>query len=274
MTVGLVLITSVSHELAEFSLNKSLSTIKFDDVLVFCDKKLNLTHPYRHVQMPSTMTRTDCSVFSLKHMYQYIETDHIIMSQPDGMAVNLQYWEDEFLEYDYVGPPYNINEKYTNEGLVEHFGLSEYKDLNKWVVGNGGISVRSKKLFKALQDDRIPEYVLNKKTGQRFYGEDLQVTLVYREFLEKEHGIKFAPIDVAIRFGTERLVDNGMTFGFHGWQNIPWFLTEDECIFYINHLNPNWDEYRLNRLMGFLYEKNYYRAMMRVNELRTEWDKL
>ena len=146
--------------------------------------------------------------------------------------------------------------------------------MNKWIVGNGGFSLRSKKLLKALQDDRIAEYFLNKETKQIFYGEDFQISIIYRDLLEKEYNIKYSPIETALRFSTERLVDNGMTFGFHGWQNIPWFLTEEECLFYLNHLRPNWDEYRLNRLMGFLYEKNYYKAMMKVNELRTEWDKL
>lgn len=274
MTITLALVTTIGHELAQFSLNKSLSTIKFDDVLVFSDRKIDITHPYRYVKIPETLDRTGYSVFCLKQMYQYIETDHVLITQPDGMAVNSQFWDDQFLEYDYVGPPYNLNEKHTNEGLVEHFGFPQYKNVNKWIVGNGGFSLRSKKLLKALQDDKITEYVFNEKTKKFFYGEDLQITVIHRDILEKEYGIKYAPIEVALRFATERLVDNGMSFGFHGWQNIPWFLDEDECMFYINQFRPNWDEYRLNRLMGFLYEKNYYRAMMKVNELRTEWDKL
>lgn len=274
MTLSLVLVSNINHKLSQFSLNKSLETIHFDDVLVFSDQKLDITHPYHHIKIDPSFDRTSYSVFCLKNMINYINTDHILITQPDGMAVNSNYWSDEFLEYDYIGPPYNIGEHDTNKGIVENFGYSEYKNTQKWIVGNGGFSLRSKKLLNALQDDRITEYVLNKQTGQSFYGEDLQITLIHRKILEDDYGIKFAPIDVALRFATERLVDNGMSFGFHGWQNIAWFLTEEECIFYLNHLRPNWDEYRLNRLMGFLYEKQYYKAMMKVNELRTEWDKL
>lgn len=269
-----MLFTTVSHELAEFSLNKSLQTIKFDEILIFSDKKLSITHPYKFIKIPSVTNRANYSEFCIKSLNQYVETDHVLITQPDGMAVNSQYWDYKFLDYDYIGPIYNLNEAETNKGIVNHFGLTEYKNVNKWIVGNGGFSLRSKKLLNALQDDRIKEYILNSKTGEKFYGEDFQTTLLHRDLLEKEYGIKYAPIETALIFANDRLVDNGMTFGFHGWQNIPWYLTEEECLFYISHLTPNWDEYKLNRLMGFLYEKQYLQAMMKVNELRTEWDKL
>ena len=274
MTLSLVLVSNINHELAEFSLNKSLQTINFDDILIFSNKQIRSTHAYNYIPIDNSFDRISYSMFCMKNMVDYIETDHVLITQPDGMAINSEYWSDEFLEYDYIGPPYNLNEEHTNKGLVDHFGLPVYKNVNRWIVGNGGFSLRSKKLLKALQDDRITEYVLNQETGQKFYGEDLQITLLHRDLLEKDYGIKFAPIEVALRFATERLVDNGMSFGFHGWQNIPWFLSEEECLFYLSHLRPNWDEYRLSRLMGFLYEKQYYTAMMKVNELRSEWDKL
>ena len=55
MTITLALVTTVSHELAQFSLNKSLSTIKFDDVLIFSDRKIDITHPHRYVEIPKTL---------------------------------------------------------------------------------------------------------------------------------------------------------------------------------------------------------------------------
>lgn len=274
MSISLILVSNINHELAQFSLNKSLQSIKFDDVVVFSDRKIAIDKPYRHIPIDKNFDRITYSTFCMKGMNEYIHTDHILITQPDGMAVHSEYWSDEFLQYDYIGPPYNLNEKDTNEGVVNNFGFSEFKNVNKWIVGNGGFSLRSKRLLNALQDDRITEYVLNTNTGNKYYGEDLQITLIHRKLLEEDYGIKFAPTEIALRFATERLVDNGMSFGFHGWQNIPWFLSEEECLFYLNHIRPNWDEYRLNRLMGFLYEKQYYNAMTKVNELRTEWDKL
>jgi hypothetical protein len=274
MTIALTIFTTVVHELATFAVNKTLQTKAFDAVYIFSDKKLEITHPHYWIEISPKLDRQACSHFLLKNLGDYIETDHVLIIQPDGMATKAQYWDDEFLNYDYIGAPYNINEKHTNDGIVNHFGLTQYKDVNKWVVGNGGFCLRSKKLLNALQSSDIDGMVTNPHTGEKYYGEDFQITFINRELLENKFDIKFAPIEVALRFSTERLADNGMSYGFHGWQNMPWFLTEDECIFYLQNLRPNWDYYRLNRLAGFFYENGYYNAMTVLNNLREQWNAL
>ncbi|CAB4124379.1 hypothetical protein UFOVP49_217 [uncultured Caudovirales phage] len=271
MSISLILISNVRHKQAELSLNKSIKALKFDDVLVFSDQRLSINSDYRYYQLPKGFDRSNYSAFCMKGMDQYIQTDHCLIIQPDGMAINSQYWTDEFLEYDYIGSPCNIAEPVVNDALSNIFGFSKYKDRKGWYVGNGGFSLRSKKLLKALQDPRIKEYVVNESTKEIYFGEDLQICVLYKTLLESEYGIKFAPVDLAVQFSTERLCDNGMSFGFHGWQNIPWFLSEEECIGYLNELPINWDSYRLNRLSGFLFEKRYFHAMQRLNELRNEW---
>ena len=205
MTISLVLVTSINHELAEFSLRKSIQSKKFDEVLIFSDKKIPINHPHRHISISNTFSRTDYSIFCLKHMYQYIETDHVLIVQPDGMAVNSQYWDDDFLNYDYIGPPYNINETATNEALVEYFGLKEYKNVNKWIVGNGGFSLRTRKLMIHI----IQNYQRNPKDNED----------VYFSRIIQDHNLGIFPtMHEAYSFSSEGIV-SANSFGGHCYFN-------------------------------------------------------
>jgi hypothetical protein len=106
----------------------------------------------------------------------------------DGFAVNSDAWTDEFYEYDYIGASWS-------EG----------------VVGNGGFTLRSKKLYDALADMNM------------YYdptaNEDDNICRVFRGRLESDYGIKFAPKELADRFSIEYAMNSpwlGKSLGFHG----------------------------------------------------------
>jgi hypothetical protein len=121
--------------------------------------------------------------------------------QYDGFILNPNNWSNDFLNYDYIGCA-DINRE---ETLVD-------KNDDR-LVGNGGFSLRSKKLLEVLQKSE------NIKTDTE-YGEDYMISFLYRDFL-KENGISFAQKDVADRFATntsisKTLSQNITSFGFHG----------------------------------------------------------
>jgi hypothetical protein len=106
---------------------------------------------------------------------------------------------EEFLQYDYIGAPWWYNDECN--------------------VGNGGFSLRSKKLQTILQNDPI---IFETDC------EDHNICRTYGNYL-KSKGVKFAPEDVASTFSIEgdlhgkvsgREKYNGDTwngeFGFHG----------------------------------------------------------
>lgn len=154
-----------------------------------------------------------------------VETDFNLIVQPDGFAVNPQAWDDTFWEYDYIGAPW-----------PSMWGGGPY-----WrgpIVGNGGFSLRSRRLYQALldiditwsldnwlSDERInlPEYYVIDPQGERRIPEDVLICLWYREKLERECGIKFCPPELANKFSVESPCPFtqywlGRSFGFHG----PW----------------------------------------------------
>ena len=79
-------------------------------------------------------------------------------------------------------------------------------------VGNGGFSLRSRRLLQALQDPRFAPVA--------DVAEDELIGRVWRPVLEHEFGLRFAPDAVASRFAYERVLPAGPTFGFHGLFNL------------------------------------------------------
>ena len=134
----------------------------------------------------------------------YIDTEFALIIQSDGYVINPTSWRDEFLEYDYIGAPFAM----PNDAF-------SYRDINGNIfrVGNGGFSLRSKKLI-----DLPNKLNLEWKPFHGFYNEDGFICAMNRHIYE-ENGCKFAPIDVAKYFSHEAEIPEvqGITpFGFHG----------------------------------------------------------
>jgi hypothetical protein len=236
----------------EFSIEKSVSAIPVDKIKIFSDKKINLSNPYDFVKISNSFSYSDYSEFLVKGLNEHIDTSHVLVTQYDGFGVNSKYWKDEYLDYDFIGPPTSLS--YTPIKAI----LEECRIVKTgWFVGGGGFSLRSKKLLQALQDPVISTQFYNYKHNDYWHSEDVSICIIYKEYLEKEHGIKFAPIELAIDFGAEYLTGYDACLGFHGYENIPFFLSEQECAFYLQHLKIDPRSPKLKKLLGNLYYKNY-----------------
>jgi len=153
----------------------------------------------------------DYNTFNLKHLNEYIETDFVMIAEHDGFILNPNAWMDEFLQYDYIGAPWLVD--------------------GKLVVGNGGFSIRSKKLLALTQSD--PHIKLGNKEDHRYSeNEDWVICMILRDYIENKD-ITFAPVEIAKRFSIEEneLVGGKWTnqFGFHGlhWTDISNWLVEN-----------------------------------------------
>lgn len=100
----------------------------------------------------------------LKSLLQYVTTPHVLIVQWDGYVTNAAAWDPAFLESDYLGAKW------------------------PWApvgnrVGNGGFSLRSRKLLQALQVPRI--------RLEDDLHEDQAICGTYRSLLEREYKIRF-----------------------------------------------------------------------------------
>jgi len=200
----LKLAADISTKDINFGKVKLLTSIESDDPRV--------------VKIPHINSAKKYSNFVIKELHKYIDTEFALVFQYDGFVLNAQAWSDDFLKYDYIGSPWY------------HLGNLQ--------VGNGGFSLRSKKLIDWLGNNW-------QKVGATVHPEDVFVSKFARPLLE-DGGIKFAPEELAKKFsmeGNERSVVWNGEFGFHGLKYTDisnWLVTHEE---YKNLLPQNLSDY-------------------------------
>jgi glycosyltransferase involved in cell wall biosynthesis len=198
--ITLVSASSVRIKETVEALRKSMRGIKYAEVLFFTHEKITLDHLGIKVVNIPKLDYSGYSRFIAYELGQHIKTDFALIVQSDGYVLRPDRWNQEFLSYDYIGAPWLPNKHFTKRGINVR-------------VGNGGFSLRSKKLLNILNDLNLPFT----DGGTGFDHEDGIICAYYRHELE-EAGIKFAPVDVAARFSHESDCAESVrkSFGFHG----------------------------------------------------------
>ena len=154
--------------------------------------------------------------YILYHLHKHIDTDYVLLIQDHAFILNPDAWMDEFFDYDYIGAPWPIREK----AYITPFGEHQR-------VGNGGFSLRSKKLLEVPCHEWIPFKLTEvapdfyKMFGSNNTNEDGNIT-VHNKHLYEKRGCKIAPIEIAKYFSYESPVPENsgiIPFGFHN--NLP-----------------------------------------------------
>ena len=154
------------------------------------------------------------SHFCVYRLHEYIDTEFALLVHPDGYIVNPDMWTDEFLQYDYIGAIFPLPQ--------DDFSFRD-SEGNIQRMGNGGFTLRSKKLLCVAKD-----LDLEWKSYYGFYHEDGFFCCHHRKTYESA-GCKFAPIEVAAEFSHETMVAENygnIPFGFHGRNNFYYQVTQ------------------------------------------------
>lgn len=173
---------------ALLALRKSLKHITPSRTIFFTDVDFEAGKDIEVIEIDKISNTEQYSLFIIKELWKHINTDYVIVCQADGYVICGEAWSDEFLEYDFIGASW----------------LFPNKDKN---VGNGGASFRSKRLQDILGTDEFIQYT---------DVEDESICRLYRPYLERKYGIKFAPMEVADKFSFELNPPYQKTFMFHG----------------------------------------------------------
>lgn len=144
--------------------------------------------PLDFVQVPHLDMGQFC-LFHVKMVPLLIISDYALSVHEDGFPLDASLWSDEFLKYDYVGAPWNDG-----------------------TVGNGGFALESRAIMQAKLSLPFMLYPIQ--------ASDTFVCQRHRASLEAQ-GIKFAPVEVAVKFSTEQTGKNWPSFGFHGRNDQP-----------------------------------------------------
>jgi hypothetical protein len=204
-----------NYELINKIIDSSYQELRFTEIKILSALNESFDFKEKNVSIVkiNPMSQAGYNAFCINELYKYVDTDFVLLFQNDGFILNPQHWSDDFFNYDYIGAPWRSHEQSR--------------------VGNGGFSFRSKKFLNATKDLIYLENI--GLSGGSCTPEDHLLCRHYYDHLIKV-GIKFAPIDIAIRFSFEQPIpeypfwNNDMSLGFHGL------------------FQPGWDndEFRLN----------------------------
>lgn len=202
--VTLVSITSVNVDAAYHAMLHCMEGLTFGAAKLICNEAPERLDTRIAWTKTAPMTKNEYSAFVLKELHRHIETSHTLIVQPDGYVLNPERWNPDWLAYDYIGAPW---------GMVVKAGAYQIP-LKKNRVGNGGFSLRSKRLLELTSPINLSTLVFPTR------GEDLITCHVLYDYLT-ERGIRFAPLEVAAAFSIENERHTfGQTletaFGFHG----------------------------------------------------------
>jgi len=203
-----------------------MSQIEFKEAYFFSHKDVVLAKPsIKFHKVPRLRTIDDYNRFVLFELGKSILTSHALIVQSDSYVLDADAWDSRFLEFDYIGAPWPVRA----DAYRDPWGRPQR-------VGNGGFSLRSKRLMQLPSIVEVPYDVNSSDFYQHMNAglnsEDGNICVHNRHIFES-HGCVFAPIEIASRFSRELEIiglDQSATFGFHRYRKLggrakraPWY---------------------------------------------------
>ena len=206
--ISYVVIDTLNYELSTHALVRSLEQFPLENVLIFSDNPSRWAG-HGIINIPEIRSTEDYNRVIFFEVPKHLKTEFAIFIQYDGFVLSGKSFSESFLNYDYVGASW-----------------PHHRDFN---VGNGGFSLRSFKLIKAVQEFILPRDLQSP--------EDVVICRYLRARLEDALRLRYAPKNVADDFAYEMKKTQKFTFGFHGIFHLPNVMQNDLKILFDN-LSP------------------------------------
>lgn len=220
-SVAIAIVDTQQYTLAANALFNSIGNLAFDQILIYSDKEA-YWGGNEVIKINKITKIEEYNEIILKKLPENLNCDFVLIIQYDGFVLNPSIFDPTFFDYDYIGAPWN------------HLSTNN--------IGNGGFSLRSKKLVAQVGklnniDFSIPEDVL--------------ICQKLRPLKDFEL-IKFPPIEIAKIFSFEFPIPNFKTFGFHGIFNLP-IVYRDKLDYLIDNLSDECLISKYEYLKPFVY---------------------
>ena len=196
--ISYVIIDTLNHALSSHALEMSQRRFPLQNVIIYSDRA-DCWNGRQIISIPEIRSARDYNKIIFFDLPVQIKTDYALFIQYDGFVLNGELFSEQFLHWDYIGAPW------------PHFTENN--------VGNGGFSLRSKKLIRKVQECLLPTDI--------DAAEDVVICRYLRARLEDRWNLKFAPAKIAEMFSYEMAKPDFNTFGFHGLSHLPVLMQND-----------------------------------------------
>ena len=219
LPVDLMIVNTLDHNIAQKTLTYCAKFFEFNNIIMISDTKINYEN-FTSIKIDRFENLHEYSDFILR-LIDYVESDHLLLVQDDGHIINPNLWDENFLNFDYIGAPWPASNKWLKRFIKYDHEI--YKVIKNNIkqnrVGNGGFSLRSSKFL---------EYSATYETCSGL-AEDIYLSLLnYEKAIN--YGIKFPDFETALKFSTESglkgfkqrkqkikyTIDPTKHFGWHG----------------------------------------------------------
>ena len=239
-SISLVIYDTDCHVLANEAVERSIKNFKFDDILIFSDKSEHWGG--KKVNIVDKITKKgQYDDFVINTLSNYINTQYFLVVQFDGFIINPGEWANLFLHYDYIGAPW----PQANHGPMN--------------VGNGGFSLRSKRLADACK-------MLNYSYSSTNIHEDLFICQTSRRQLEQQ-GLHFPHETVASHFSAESYIYRYPTFGFHNIRFMP-LVYKDRLDFLMDNMSERVIRTYGDLMMPYMQQVSMRHAQTLANKIK------
>lgn len=192
--VDLALIDCANPEKALAVINHCSKMFNFGNVKLFTHVELDVPDYIQLIKIDNVDSIEKYSDFCLT-LNDYINNEYLLLIQIDGFILNPEEWDDNFLNYDFIGAPFPLLDNEPND------------------IGNGGFCLRSKFFL---------EYASKFQTTHGVPEDRFLIQNNYDKAIE--YGIIFPTTEVAFKFSVENYLphhpvkdfDANYHFGWHG----------------------------------------------------------
>ena len=204
--VTLIAVSSVELDETLLALSISSHEIEFGEIKFLTSQSIVPANSKIKAELIPRLDIWGYSKFVLQDLNRYVNTSHCLLIQADGFVLNPSRWQNQFLEYDYIGAPWP--EKLTLRPSKKILAMKKNQ------VGNGGFSLRSKKLLE--ETAKIDFDALTFPS----FSEDLVIGYFLLDQMLNV-GIRFPAPELAAQFSVESPEaaygqNPDTSFGFHG----------------------------------------------------------
>lgn len=172
------------------TLNYCSKNISFNNIYLFSNENHKGEFDLIKINKLESVEEYNYIILSLK---KYIKSEFVLIVQHDGHILNPHKWNNNFLNFDYIGAPWPNNKKWNKRWNEYEDGKTIINNLNRNRIGNGGFSLRSQKFL---------EYSTKFENSKLPVPEDIFLNVLNYEIALENH-IKYPDIKEAMQFSYE-----------------------------------------------------------------------